>query len=263
MSYSDDDLFENNDVVLEPVIETDGDNLQNADNFDRDLHETNPELYEFMRSIKEELRDTDAFSFSFYSNVSCMLLDFANSLCGEYLVDRTNPYTLAAMLPAVEGLNDQSLMVQYIEVRANIVASGRYLRVLENFIAEISDHHLIGKTDTLIDYLSRLWQAEYKLMSSYLTYMIDYYIEFCTKHNLEQEKSITEDQMFPYLSVVEQIKYGQFVQALYLEGIGNVPSAEKVRDEMCSSYATTISNFVKSISESIEEFRTSEDALNV
>lgn len=243
---SNDDLFEDNDVVLdsnEPLFDTESDKKEAGFSIDA-------ELREWARDLAERLNNTENFSFSLYSTTYLSLMGVSKVLLPA-LYDTSATSIIA---PYKASLSEDSIYtVQYLlELQRKIVIIGMGDTFAHQLLTKL-DENLDGEPeDSFLTYCRQNLQKEVKNNAFYLDELLGCYSAFCNANNIAIDSNLIEHQMKTNVDSIERTLYGDMFLGNSVAGIGVIEDFVERRDDFMNTIMESAFVFVNKIQSAID-----------
>lgn len=223
----DDDLFEDNEVKIlseeyneDPVFDENTEDFVGLSDHDK----------QWLKSLKDQLGKTEDFSFAIYTSASINLF----GIMSESYSGLKNPRAAydSAMSEYLSGPISMPFeaILALKEQERFILMAGRYLRIIENVLRELSDSAKSKEPNSFAEYMFLNVGYHHKFLLLYLTELIEDYQSFCKDNHLEEDDLLVSEQCKRYLPIQDRMSYGNILHSPVVEGVGEVNNWQELRD---------------------------------
>lgn len=251
---SNDDLFENNEIILDDALPAKID--ENVESKEAGFS-IDDQLRRLARSFSEKLNNVDKFNFGLYSTAYYTFVSVPKLLITE-LYDSKTSLTIA---PYKLQPNGHSLeIVHYLlELNRKIMIMGYNQSLFMQLLRLLEDNTDGEQENSFLVYFRNNLRKEVIFGEIYLNSLLETYSEYCDLHDITKDENLIEFQLKTKLSSVEFKVYGPIVTASQVEQIGDVPDFVKKRDDLLATISKSAFEFINHLQSAIDEIKNEQE----
>jgi hypothetical protein len=243
-----DDLFEDNDVIIDDIPKEETVIESNESGVVSDS-----QLSQVLSKVMEKLNNVNQFSFSIFSAIYQDFMTIPKSILSNYYNDSC--VTNIAIYKSTLGSHDADTLVYLYELQRKILIMGfrhQYaFSLLQLFNENIEDE----PEDSFLLYFQNTLQKEVILNELYLGKLLYTYEEYCELNDITVDLILVEHQLKSYMSSVEKREYGVVLKAKEIEDIGVLDNFVDHRDQMIREVNESVFRFINQVQSTIDKLK--------
>lgn len=254
---SNDDLFEDNDVVLDDETKLEEETEKREAGFSLDSA-----LREMVERLAEKLNNVNGFSFSMYSEIYSSFMNVPR-LSMPALFDDDSVTVIASYKVTLgdKESNDIYVIRYLVDLQRRIMIAGLAYSFAYNLLQILNDNVEGELDDSFLVYCRGNLDKEIKNLDFYLAQLLGMYEDYCRIHNIDPDPNLIEHQLKTYVDQVERTTYGDLLFASHIVGIGDVVDFVERRDKVMIEVCKAAFHFINKIQSAIDTVKTEKEKL--